>query len=105
MELRKVILGILPNFINNQSWRFLDAKAPIANPLSPWPLDESVEVNQLDKPVSGQDFKGIKIGDVNNNAIANASATPAENRSGKQLNLMVEEMDVVKEILTNYTYL
>lgn len=96
VELRKVILGVLPTFVNNKSWRFIDSKTPIANPQSPWPLDESIDVTQLDQAVSGQDFKGIKIGDVNNNAVANINDNPSENRTANNLNLVVEEMDVIK---------
>ncbi|MBK8698855.1 MAG: hypothetical protein IPN29_04675 [Saprospiraceae bacterium] len=96
VELRKVILGILPNFSGNQSWKFIDVHTPITNQLNPWPLDETIDVNQLDQPISNQDFKGIKIGDVNKNAVANLNQLGTETRSGAKVNLVADDMEVIK---------
>ncbi len=95
VELRKVILGILPNFTNNNSWKFIDAKSTFANQLSPWPLDENVTITNLDHAMLDQNFIGIKIGDVNKNAVANANNVSVENRTKNNINFIVDEMDVV----------
>ena len=96
VELRKVILGVLPNFTNNFSWRFIDAQTPITNPLKPWPLDETVVINVLDKAMTNVDFKGIKIGDVNKNAQANVNGVASDNRSRKTTNLVADDFEVLE---------
>jgi 5-hydroxyisourate hydrolase-like protein (transthyretin family) len=94
VELRKVILGVKPTFDNNQSWRFLDKNTSIANPQSPWPLDEKITILQLSSPMNDQNFNAIKIGDVNGNALTSFIHTDSENRSGKTSTLFVEEQEV-----------
>lgn len=94
VELRKVILGAKSKFDFNTSWRFLDAKTPIANFNSPWPLDEKIDIDQLSSPMNDQNFNAIKIGDVNRNAVTNLTNNTAENRSGKVSTFIVDEQQV-----------
>ncbi len=71
VEGRKVILGINAGFPANTSWRFLPAYTIFGNPNNPFqgglPPD-NISVNNLQFPYVGADFKGIKVGDVNNTA-------------------------------------
>jgi hypothetical protein len=97
VELRKVILGVLPNFTNNNSWRFIDASSTFANVNSPWPLDETIRISNLDHEMLNQNFKGIKIGDVNKNATANLKSIGSSNRTNNNVNLVVEEQDLVAD--------
>ncbi len=53
IEMRKIILYILTEFSNSDSWRF---------------VNESYELNMLNGPASDLDFVGVKIGDVNGSA-------------------------------------
>jgi hypothetical protein len=94
VELRKVILGTLPNFTNNNSWKFIDATSTFANALAPWPLDEMIQISKLDHEMLDQNFKGIKIGDVNKNAQANLKSIASDNRSKKLVNLMVNDINM-----------
>ena len=71
LEARKLILGIDPQYLHNTSWRFIrrDYFFPdILNPFQP-PFPESFTIPNLDANVGLVDFIGIKIGDLNLNAI------------------------------------
>lgn len=65
-EIRKMILGVIPNFTKNTSWRFVPKayKFP-AGPMT-WGFPESLNVGYGSPPgdVMDADFWGIKIGDV-----------------------------------------
>lgn len=87
VELRRLILGQLENFPNNDSWRFVDPNQDFDSPTSPWPfLEEIVILNLLDD-VANQDLLGIKIGDVNGNAEANSLFAGNRNYSEAHLKL------------------
>lgn len=70
LEGRKLILGIDPVFLYNTSWRFVRADYVFPDPLNPFqpPFPESFTIPNLDADVTGVDFIGIKIGDVNHSA-------------------------------------
>lgn len=87
IELRKLILGINHEFLNNTSWRFFENAQ---TPLSPWQWNESIHVDENN--YNNIDFKGIKIGDVNNSHNINVEV---ENRSVSEtiLGYHIEERD------------
>lgn len=90
IELRKLILGIYTDLPNNESWRFVAADQ-VLNHVSPWPLLESNSVQALQGDMMDEDFVAIKVGDVNGNAIANATQPIIDNRSATKLELIVEQ--------------
>ncbi|MCC6726332.1 MAG: T9SS type A sorting domain-containing protein [Saprospiraceae bacterium] len=65
--LRSVILGLLPNFPNNTSWRFVDANYAFPNPGNPFEatFPEFLNVNAISSDITGVDFIAVKVGDVN----------------------------------------
>ncbi|MCC6461088.1 MAG: hypothetical protein IT260_11495 [Saprospiraceae bacterium] len=80
VELRKLILGIYPTGLpSNTSWRFVDKDYSFPDPADPFTtvFPEKKEVN-VSPSGSAQEanFVAIKVGDVNNNAIASAQARP-----------------------------
>ncbi|MEM8907447.1 MAG: T9SS type A sorting domain-containing protein, partial [Bacteroidota bacterium] len=92
IELRKVILFINEQFTNNTSWRFVDANYAFVNPMNPWAttFPEAVTINGLsDGEIA--DFIGIKVGDVNNSAIANQLQTGETRNADQALELAVDE--------------
>jgi hypothetical protein len=95
VSLRKAILGVSEGFPNNNSWRYLDKSTPIANANSPWPLDEVIEIKAGSELMKNQDFMGVKVGDVNNSAIASSAVTTAEPRSKHAVKLAIDDRDVV----------
>ena len=75
IELRKLILGIYDELPNNSSWRFFDESRKFADHLKPWTsgLYESYLIPTLISDMS-IDFIGVKIGDVNNDAVTYQSS-------------------------------
>jgi hypothetical protein len=82
VELRKLILGIYTELPNNTSWRFVDKAFAFPNMNNPFQtaFPEMVSVAAAMSSQWGKDFAGVKIGDVNNTALANATM-PAEERT------------------------
>ena len=70
-EMRKLILGIYQEFPNNTSWRFVRADYVFPDPLNPFapPFPEVATFTNISADVQNVDFIGVKIGDVNGNAI------------------------------------
>lgn len=69
VEIRKLILGIYPAFPNNTSWRFFPANASFSNPTMPFSSNlppEVISIQNLQADYNGANFKGLKVGDVNN---------------------------------------
>ncbi len=75
VELRKLILFIDDEFANNTSWRFVEAAFVFPDPTNPFEtlFPEIVDINGLSADEI-HDFVGIKIGDLNGSAQANAEA-------------------------------
>lgn len=95
LELRKLILGIKTEFSNNQSWRFVDAAQTFNDITDPFPFNEEIMIlNYNNENLSGNNFVGVKIGDVNNSAAVdnfngdNTSTT----RSNNALSLNVDNV-------------
>ncbi len=89
--LRKAILGVFSEFPDNDSWRIIDATQNLDSS-QPWPFNESLNVGQLDQDEMQKDFIGVKIGDVNDNAVANINSLQTESRSGQTLIFNIEDM-------------
>jgi hypothetical protein len=75
VALRKLILHIDDDFANNTSWRFVEAAYVFPVPTNPFAsiFPEEVYINGLTAEEQ-HDFVGVKIGDVNGSAVANAMA-------------------------------
>jgi len=91
VELRKLILGIYSELPNNQSWRFIDAKQSLSA-VSPWPINEEVNISSLTADMMDEDFVASKVGDVNGSAISNATDVSTETRSAKHLEFITERV-------------
>ncbi len=97
VNLRKNILGITTEFPNGQkSWRFVTSNHIFSDPANPFPFTEKYVYNQLIENKVNQNFYGIKIGDVNNSAVANVTDTHLEPRSNQNLILSTEPISVIK---------
>jgi len=74
VELRKLILGIHQELPANTSWRFVDKTFTFQNPANPFQaaFPENISVGQAMSNQMDEDFVGVKIGDVNNTAVANS---------------------------------
>ena len=81
-EFRKLILGIYTELPQNTSWRFVDAAHTFPTPDNPFvpAFPESKSVADVQTSQLSNNFVSVKIGDVNNSAIAN-SLVQADDRS------------------------
>jgi Dockerin type I domain/Secretion system C-terminal sorting domain len=81
LELRKLILGIYTALPKNDSWRFINNGQSFADINSPWPFSEKINISNLSHTMTNQNFVGVKVGDVNGSAVANANNETVETRS------------------------
>lgn len=81
VELRKLILGVYNTLPNNSSWRFINAQQIFNDMHNPWPVFESININDLSYNMINQDFVAVKVGDINNSASTNAQSGELEARS------------------------
>ena len=97
IQLRKLILNIDTEFQNNTSWRFVNAdyNFPVQN--NPW-FETFLELGSVNDLAEGAivniDFVGIKTGDVNGSASANALAGDDRTLNG-QFDFAVENGSLV----------
>lgn len=66
--MRKLILHVTDDIPGNVSWKFVDASQEFEDVLDPWPIREYRSTGALNGSVSGLDFIGVKVGDVNGSA-------------------------------------
>ncbi len=95
VELRKLILGIYSELPNNTSWRFVDKNFVFPSPANPFQsaFPETKSVSGLQANQTTDDFMAIKVGDVNNTAMANSLMT-TDDRSAGTLLFDVEDRNV-----------
>ena len=87
IELRKLILGIYTELPNNTSWRFVDKAFSFPNANNPFQtiFPESISIADAMAHQMGEDFVGVKVGDVNNTVVANATMEAEERSVGTAL--------------------
>jgi len=73
--MRRVILGITNNFPGG-AWLFVPSSVTFGNPSAPWGYDPVRRYTGLTTPASGQDFIGVKLGDVNGSWTPVTTAPP-----------------------------
>jgi hypothetical protein len=96
VELRKLILGIYTELPNNTSWRFVDKAFVFPNTNNPFQtaFPETISVADAMATQVGEDFVGVKIGDVNSTAIANLTMEAADRTSGTAI-FDINDRDVI----------
>jgi hypothetical protein len=84
VEIRKLILGIYTELPSNTSWRFVDKAFDFPSPVNPFQtvFPEVININNAQVNQVDQDFVGVKIGDVNNTAVANVLLQSEERTAG-----------------------
>jgi len=95
VEIRKLILGIYTELPNNTSWRFVDKAFQFPNLNNPFQTQfpETISVGDAMASQIGEDFVGVKIGDVNSTVVANATMQAEERTTGTAI-FDVEERSV-----------
>ncbi len=93
VELRRLILNIIPTFNNNTSWRFVDKNQTFADANNPFAegIQEFYNVNDLDGDLDDVDFVAVKVGDVNNTVTPNNAISTDDRNSTNHLTFVVED--------------
>ena len=96
LSLRKVILGVILEFPNDQeSWRFLPKDVTFDDVDDPFPYDEEINVGNLQSSSNNNDLIAVKIGDVNGNVTTNAkSETASSTRAEKTMSFVIDNAQV-----------
>ncbi|MCB9306723.1 MAG: HYR domain-containing protein [Lewinellaceae bacterium] len=104
VEIRKLILGIYSTFPNNTSWRFVNRDFVFPDPKNPFTAQfpETVTIINMQFGLSDE-FVSVKIGDVNNTAIANAFNS-ADDRAAGTLYFDVDDHEVKAGELVTVTF-
>ncbi len=99
VELRRLILNIITELPNNNSWRFVDKSYTFPNANNPFnpPYPEVMNINNLTQDELFNDFVGVKIGDVTEdvNVSGFGAATAANRNIDKDLVFDVADQQIV----------
>ena len=92
VQIRQVILGLIPEFPSSPSWLFLEEGFTFDDPNNPFEttLPNNVYTFSGEDDISNMNFMAIKIGDVNNSAMTNLTNTNVETRTDGTLTFAVE---------------
>ena len=90
VDIRKLILGVNTKFPGNKSWRFVDGSQVFADANKPWPFNEAITLQYKGEDLVNNNFKAVKIGDVNESALAGLNAASAEPRTNQKLTFVAE---------------
>jgi hypothetical protein len=91
IQLRKLILGLYTELPSNNSWRFVDATQDFYEIDQPWDYKESILLKDVTAPNNNNNFVGVKIGDVNGTATANARELNTGTRSNTTTTFVVND--------------
>ncbi|MEP7195683.1 MAG: cohesin domain-containing protein [Saprospiraceae bacterium] len=91
-DIRKVILGLTNDFPIKKSWRFINSSTANSDPSNPWPVEESIYIQQLGGDININNLVAVKLGDVSGNAKTN-NAQNVESRTNASKILFVPEIE------------
>ena len=100
--LRRLILGHIDEFPDNDSWKFIAQDYEFSDPQDPWQLPAYVELGNLDESMT-KEIVAVKIGDLNSNVVANSQI--AHERTQKALgfykNVILRGQETVVQYLAS----
>ena len=97
LELRKLILGVITEYPENESYRFISAAQEFATITHPWPLQEDIVIDPLMGDMDDQNFHAVKIGDVSGNAAYGLkTGLTSETRNAHSKTLVFDQMHMIK---------
>ncbi len=93
LQLRQVILSIITEFPNTDSWRFVPKSHEFINPDNPWasPIPNSIYYDELEGELLAEDFVAIKMGDIDYSSTVAAQSGQLEPRYEMAHVLQAEE--------------
>ncbi|MBK7232231.1 MAG: T9SS type A sorting domain-containing protein [Saprospiraceae bacterium] len=99
-EIRKLVLGVISKYQNNNSWRFVPMAHQFADPNKPAPYPETIVFNPIAKNEMNTNFYAVKIGDVSGDASVNGLTNSAGSRTAPILiNLPLQSFEAGEELI------
>ena len=94
--MRRVILGIDPDFRGNTSGRIIDRSYDFPDQDNPWleELPELMSFNNLAEDHLNRDFVAVKVGDVNLNAVTNALQLIEERTDVEDYSISLDDQSI-----------
>ncbi len=93
-QLRKLILGVITELPTNDSWRFVNADQELTLDLDLTDVDYAVELTNVTTDMMSNNMVGVKVGDVNNNAVASLQNQTIEVRSNNTVEFVITNQEV-----------
>ncbi len=62
---RAIVLGTASTFPSGKAWEFVSSDFVFTDPLNPFPFESSRTYDNITSSYTGQDFIGVRLGDVN----------------------------------------
>lgn len=94
-EIRKLLLGVIPEYTKNKSWRFVPKAYVFNDPTNPFPFEEKIAYNAINRDQMTSDFIGIKIGDVTEDSNPNSVNGTAKGRTAETHNIYTEDVQLI----------
>lgn len=88
--IRQLILGVIDELPDNDSWRFIRKDYVFDND-SPMDFEETINIGLENQNIYNNDFIGVKVGDVNGSAIANSAIAGSRSNSDKELSAVYRQ--------------
>lgn len=98
IELRKLILGLIPKFNNQDSWAFVPKYSEVNDNMI-FDMERMLAYPAISVGTDHADFMAVKIGDVNESAVTNARNAKDDTRSS--LNVYVDNVQL-RTLETSY---
>jgi len=92
LALRDLVLGRTDAFVETTSWKFIDATQTFTDIRNPWPLKERITFDTLPHYQMDIAFMGVKMGDIDGDAIANSNQDSVIMRS--VVNLYADDINL-----------
>ncbi|MCC6816319.1 MAG: HYR domain-containing protein [Saprospiraceae bacterium] len=91
-EIRKLILGVIPEFSKVPSWKLLEYPTEFEDPSNPYIFNSETSFKMQDKSLV-YDFTAVKMGDVNATVVVNSNNN-LKSRSEKSFSLIVADQQL-----------
>ncbi len=98
--MRQMILGVIDDWNEGVSWKFVDAEFEFFDPTVPWPFRSAKEISNANISRCNIDFIAVKLGDVDN-SYENNNLNQTEIRGNKDYTLKYRKQQLDNG---NYAY-
>jgi len=103
-DLRRLILGAIEQLPKNKSWRFIPTDEVFMDQSNPFPFVEHIFLTDFYSHSVQNNFKGIKVGDINQSYTPLVQDNYVSNRNIEKINLVVNNDGFAREQMVYATF-